>query len=69
MTYAALANHRQPHLDCLAYLSQLIAAHIVPDQRQQASAASIDIPEKHELALLQDVLPRPLHGNDQAELL
>ena len=24
MTYAALANHRQPHLDCLAYLSQLV---------------------------------------------
>ena len=23
MTYAALAYHRQPHLDCLAYLSQL----------------------------------------------
>ncbi|DBA98226.1 TPA: hypothetical protein ACH3X1_001152 [Trebouxia sp. C0004] len=22
MTYAALANHRQPHLDCLAHLSQ-----------------------------------------------
>ena len=24
MTYAALANHRLPHLDCLAYLSQLV---------------------------------------------
>ncbi|KAL3134335.1 hypothetical protein ABBQ38_006592 [Trebouxia sp. C0009 RCD-2024] len=24
MTYAALANHRQPYLDCLAYLSQLV---------------------------------------------
>ena len=24
MTYAALANHHQPHLDCLAYLSQLV---------------------------------------------
>ncbi|DBA76442.1 TPA: hypothetical protein ACH3X2_008514 [Trebouxia sp. C0005] len=24
MTYAALANHRQPHLDCLAYLWQLV---------------------------------------------
>ncbi|KAL3155924.1 hypothetical protein ABBQ32_012921 [Trebouxia sp. C0010 RCD-2024] len=24
MTYAALANHRQPRLDCLAYLSQLV---------------------------------------------
>ncbi|KAL3144573.1 hypothetical protein ABBQ32_004298 [Trebouxia sp. C0010 RCD-2024] len=24
MTYATLANHRQPHLDCLAYLSQLV---------------------------------------------
>ena len=23
-TYAALANHHQPHLDCLAYLSQLV---------------------------------------------
>ncbi|KAL3144584.1 hypothetical protein ABBQ32_004308 [Trebouxia sp. C0010 RCD-2024] len=23
-TYAALANHCQPHLDCLAYLSQLV---------------------------------------------
>ena len=28
MTYAALANHRQPHLDCLAYLSQLILYQI-----------------------------------------
>ena len=27
MTYAALANHRQPHLDCLAYLSQLVLQH------------------------------------------
>ena len=24
MTYAALANHDQPHLDCLAHLSQLV---------------------------------------------
>ncbi|KAL0047488.1 hypothetical protein WJX82_004722 [Trebouxia sp. C0006] len=24
MTYAALTNHRQPHLDCLGYLSQLV---------------------------------------------
>lgn len=28
MTYAALANHRQPHLDCLAYLSQLVLYQI-----------------------------------------
>jgi len=28
MTYAALANHRQPHLDCLAYLSQLVLHQI-----------------------------------------
>ena len=28
MTYAALANHRLPHLDCLAYLSQLIMFQI-----------------------------------------
>jgi len=28
MTYAALANYRQPHLDCLAYLSQLVLYHI-----------------------------------------
>ncbi|KAL3134708.1 hypothetical protein ABBQ32_007711 [Trebouxia sp. C0010 RCD-2024] len=27
-TYAALANHRQPHLDCLAYLSQLVLYQI-----------------------------------------
>ena len=24
MTYAALTNHRLPHLDCLAYFSQLV---------------------------------------------
>ncbi|DBB10688.1 TPA: hypothetical protein ACH3X3_007189 [Trebouxia sp. C0006] len=28
MTYAALTNHRQPHLDCLAYLSQLVLHQI-----------------------------------------
>ncbi|KAL0021239.1 hypothetical protein WJX79_007883 [Trebouxia sp. C0005] len=28
MTYAVLANHRQPHLDCLAYLSQLVLYQI-----------------------------------------
>ncbi len=28
MTYAALANHRQPHLDCLAYLSQHVLHQI-----------------------------------------
>ena len=28
MTYVALANHRQPHLDCLAYLSQLVLYQI-----------------------------------------
>ncbi|DBB01051.1 TPA: hypothetical protein ACH3X1_000951 [Trebouxia sp. C0004] len=28
MTYAAFANHRQPHLDCLAYLSQLVLYQI-----------------------------------------
>jgi len=28
MTYVALANHRQPHLDCLAYLSQLVLHQI-----------------------------------------
>ena len=28
MTYAALANHRQPHLDSLAYLSQLVLYQI-----------------------------------------
>ncbi|DBA77964.1 TPA: hypothetical protein ACH3X1_009124 [Trebouxia sp. C0004] len=28
MSYAALANHRQPHLDCLAYLSQLVLYQI-----------------------------------------
>ena len=28
MTYAALVNHHQPHLDCLAYLSQLVLHQI-----------------------------------------
>ncbi|DBB06124.1 TPA: hypothetical protein ACH3X3_009680 [Trebouxia sp. C0006] len=28
MTYAALTNHRQPHLDCLGYLSQLVLHQI-----------------------------------------
>ena len=28
VTYAALANHRLPHLDCLAYLSQLVLFQI-----------------------------------------
>ncbi|DBA83811.1 TPA: hypothetical protein ACH3X1_006334 [Trebouxia sp. C0004] len=65
MTYAALANHRQPHLDCLAYLSQLILYQI----NVSKLPVSIDTPEQHELALLPDVLPRPLHGNEQAELL
>lgn len=46
-----------------------LSAHIIPDQRQQASTASIDIPEQHELVCLPDVLQRPLHGDEQAELL
>ena len=28
MTYAASTNHRQPHLDCLGYLSQLVLHQI-----------------------------------------
>ena len=62
MTYATLANHRQPHLDCLAYLSQLVLYQI---NFQQAPAAGIDTPEQHELAFLPDVLSGPLNGNKQ----
>ena len=62
MTYAALANHRQPHLDCLAFLLQLVLY-------QQAPAAGIDIPEHHELALLADILLRPLNSDKRTDLL
>lgn len=44
MTYAELANHREPHLHCL----ESVAACIVPDQCQQAPAGGTS---EHELAL------------------
>ncbi|KAL3154348.1 hypothetical protein ABBQ32_013828 [Trebouxia sp. C0010 RCD-2024] len=61
MTYAALANHRQPHLDCLAYLSQLVL--------YQINVSKLPLLEQHELALLPDVLSGPLNGDKQTDLL
>ena len=65
MTYAALANHRQPHL----LLGIPTAACATPNQCQQAPAAGVDVPEQHELALLPDVLSGPLNGDKQTDLL
>ena len=66
MTYAALANHRQPHLRLLGIP---IAACAIPSQCQQDPAAGIDIPEQHELALLPDLFSGPLNGDKQTDLL
>ena len=60
MTYAALANHRQPHLDCLAYLSQLVLYQVNVSKLPLLALIYHNLP---------DVLPRPLHGNEQAKLL
>ena len=66
MTYAALANHRQPHLDCLAYLSQLVLYQL---NVSKLPLLPLIHQNNYELAFLPDVFTGPLNGDKQTDLL